>query len=58
MSHKFLGPMVGVGVSVLCSSVGAVIARATGGDVTASATLAHVAASVVLLVSVLVRLES
>ncbi len=57
MSVKILGPLTGVGVSVVCSGLGIVVSSASGGDVVASATLVHAAAAVVLLVTILFHLE-
>jgi len=57
MSIKTLGPLTGVGVSVVCSGLGVVASSALGGDVIASATLVHAAAAVVLLVTILFHLE-
>ena len=58
MSSKFLGPITGVGVSVVCSGLGAVVASTLGGDIATSATLVHAAAAVVLLVTILSRIEN
>jgi len=57
MSVKILGPLAGVGVSVVCSGLGVVVSWALGGDVATSVTLIHSAAAVVLLVTILLRLE-
>lgn len=57
MSAKILGPLMGVGVSVVCSGLGVVVSSAWGGNVVTSATLVHAAAAVVLLVTILFHLE-
>jgi len=58
MNSRWTGPMLGVALSVLFSTMGVVTARVLGGDIVTAATLIHSAASVVLLVTVLFRLES
>lgn len=57
MQSKMAGPLAGVGVSIVCSGLGALVATSFGGDVVTSATLVHAAAAVVLLVTVLGRVE-
>jgi len=57
MSSSMVGPMVGIGVSVVCSLLGVLVSSTLGGDVATSATLVHAAAAVVLLVTILSRLE-
>ncbi|MFQ5789805.1 MAG: hypothetical protein ACE5JI_04940 [Acidobacteriota bacterium] len=58
MSWKVIGPLMGALLSVLLSSIGVVLSPVLGSDVATSATLIHVAAVVVLLVTILVKLES
>ena len=58
MQAKLIGPAVGVGLSIVCSGLGVLVASFLGGDVAMSATLVHAAAAVVLLVTILSRLES
>lgn len=58
MSRHVTGALIGVLVSVFCSLMGVVIARTLGGDIAISATLVHAAATVVLLVNVLIRIEA
>lgn len=57
MPFKMTGPLVGTGVSVVCSGLGVLVSSTFGGDVIASATLVHAAAAVVLLVTILSRME-
>jgi energy-converting hydrogenase Eha subunit C len=58
MQFHWIGPLVGVGVSLVCSGLGVLVSSTLGGDVAASATLVHAAAAVVLLVTILSRMES
>ena len=58
MSSKMIGPLVGIGVSVVCSGLGVVVSSTLGGDVAMSATLVHAAAAVVLLVTILFRVDN
>ena len=58
MSRNVLGPVAGVIVSALISTAGVFVARMTGSDVATVTIQLHAAATVVLLVTILVRLES
>ena len=57
MSRLVTGTLLGVVVSAFCSLLGVVLARSMGGDVVMSATLVHAAATVVLLVNILLRVQ-
>lgn len=58
MSPNVLGPVVGVALSIFISIAGMLVARTFDTDYAGASLLIHASASVVLLVTILVRLEA